>query len=1562
MQLNLIVASIQINLHRTNEILDELLVQHSCLYIPASADYEIFPFQIIPYCLSRWSTTWLNIEADHYDKRLTFIELYALNITGEQLLTWSAPIDIIEDYEFYRNEISSSDDTQSEFSSKVFHNCTPSRFGPLCQYALDMNNSPFLSLEELVNSFYQQTYQPTTLTCYIHLTCQRGSTMMCLDWTEICDGEINCLNNGVDEENCWQIQINECKDDEYRCFNGQCISKIFAHDNSHVYECLDLSDELVSPMLMFPHFAVVPTFFITDIQCSARLAGMNTRLTSSCVPRRHTLLKEAMLFDTPVTLSKPCWLAFQCTMKILEKSNPICLKLCPNTICTQTINETCPDLLFVPYEGFVFGHLQLAYLKNAILNVSMPSLPQYICYNDQLCHGFRSNVTVLKFDSKTCRRFEDFPLQKPSILSYFNWIDMILQIIYQQLYHCNTILYNSSLVCDSSTMYRCRNSSKCISQFQLCDYTYDCAYKDDEQCSLTNEICSTYGSISLFKCPTTNKCVSLKKVKDRFCDCGRDQYGLCDDENSVYHMIRKQISFPTVCDGYTELAPVLIDGRNETDETECAHWQCDNTYTRCDGIWNCFNGADEVDCHFLSTFRECPPKHHVCISLTTYEYICLPLKKAHDRQVDCVAGIDEPQLCRDTNYQLANEQFYCQNHSDESCTSLGQLCHEKKECFFGSHEFLCPNIEGDDGKLPNVTSLSNFLHERLNDERKRSIVYFSLANSHQSTRQITPDRKIPDISSLFPVTGEEYDQRCHRGLPLQVWLNKNSAEKACLCPPSFYGDMCQYQNQRVSLTLKFQTYSAWRQTLFAMIISLIDDSDERVIHSVEHLTYLYTEHCEKKFNLYLLYSTRPKLSSRIYSIHIDIYEKLSLAYHGSHLIPLQYPFLPVHRIALQIQILHPTALHRCSITRCTHGRCVVYANRGDQDLTFCQCYQGWTGKYCTIQHSCKCSFDSLCIGVTGTNRSICVCPRNKWGPRCLLHSTHCQRNPCRNHGQCISMNDEIMSDKEFICICPKGFSGKQCEVVDNKLIFSFEENVYFPQRILIYFIEIQSGGPPINGSIFRTIGPYEKTIIIYWTHPYHIVLVEYFDKNLYLLSVAHTWNQSSTLIRTFNFSNRCYHLSEVFNDTLMQLHLLRRIKYYHLPCQLTPLKIPCFYDDTHFCLCYNHGHDHRVANCFEFSYTTKHDCYDQSSCENQAQCIQDQPICPKTSKCVCPKCFYGQRCQFSFNLFDLSLESILSYHIQPHVSIRYQPSLIQFNIALTMIISITGFINGILSLITFQSKGTRKVGSGIYLFASTITTMVAILIFALKFFIFLFVQISSITNRSFLTFQCRSMDFFLRITLNMTQWLYACVAIERVMTIIKGTNFYTQRSKQMSKYVIGFLMIFMIITTIHDPIHRRLFYDVHDDDDQKRIWCIVTYSSALQLLNLLINIFHFVVPFGINFISAIIIMTRTGCKQRTRHAIDRRFIYKQFQQHFHLFFAPIVLALLAFPRLSILFKSICLTFNTDPWLITCGYYISFIPLTLSFILFIIPSKLYRTQFLIAVNHYRRRLQIRIHPI
>jgi uncharacterized membrane protein (DUF485 family) len=85
---------------------------------------------------------------------------------------------------------------------------------------------------------------------------------------------------------------------------------------------------------------------------------------------------------------------------------------------------------------------------------------------------------------------------------------------------------------------------------------------------------------------------------------------------------------------------------------------------------------------------------------------------------------------------------------------------------------------------------------------------------------------------------------------------------------------------------------------------------------------------------------------------------------------------------------------------------------------------------------------------------------------------------------------------------------------------------------------------------------------------------------------------------------------------------------------------------------------------------------------------------------------------------------------------------------------------------------------------------------------------------------------------------------------------------------------------------------------------------------------------------------------------------KQFQQHKHLLTAPIVLVILALPRLIITFASKCMKSSNDSWLFLVGYFISFIPSMVTFVVFVVPSTFYMKEFRKTVSQYRTNIQRR----
>ncbi len=176
-------------------------------------------------------------------------------------------------------------------------------------------------------------------------------------------------------------------------------------------------------------------------------------------------------------------------------------------------------------------------------------------------------------------------------------------------------------------------------------------------------------------------------------------------------------------------------------------------------------------------------------------------------------------------------------------------------------------------------------------------------------------------------------------------------------------------------------------------------------------------------------------------------------------------------------------------------------------------------------------------------------------------------------------------------------------------------------------------------------------------------------------------------------------------------------------------------------------------------------------------------------------------------------------------------------------------------------------------------------------------------------------------------------------------------------------MIIIIGTCIHDPISRRLIDEESNDDNNiKRIWCIASYRPALQVYDYVIHTFHFFGPFLVNLISAIILITKKSRQQSTiqTQRSYKKILREQFREHKHLLTAPVVLVILTVPRLILTFVSKCMKSTGDSWLFLIGYFITFIPSTVTFVIFILPSKFYKKEFRKSFHRLRSTVQQLLH--
>ncbi|CAF0816846.1 unnamed protein product [Adineta steineri] len=494
------------------------------------------------------------------DDYLTFDELYRLNVTSHEILIWSSSIDLAEQYEYYLSQ-----PTQSNLSNEKFFNCTQPWFGSQCQYSLEINEGVLVP-KSFETALTDDIFDGT---CYILLECDRGGPSICLDWREICNGRIDCLNDGIDEIECFSLEINKCNENEYRCHNGLCIPKLFLEMDSYEAQCLDRSDYLVN--FFCPRFY----FNFNLFECQEFICrpdegkfscgdGQCVEDFGQCKTNRHLLLAQSV--SVQGNLSYECWISMVCLTKIMDKiENMSCNEFIQSSKIIEQL-KSCKFPLQFPIIPVLYGHVRFLYHPKGIdnINVTLPLKPDYICYDEQLCDFL---TPTFRHENLTCRSGDQMNLTMNAALTTWK---SIIDSIKPYFDGCITQHYQ---IIDSyhSSLYHCKDSSKYISKYRILDGTSDCFLKDDEQ-ALSELSCSLNQTFQ-FQCPNEKQCRSPLFPKS-----------ICSSPMQINY---DDIPFYEICDRIKDSPVVLIGGRNHSDETDCEDWQCNNINTRCDGFRNC---------------------------------------------------------------------------------------------------------------------------------------------------------------------------------------------------------------------------------------------------------------------------------------------------------------------------------------------------------------------------------------------------------------------------------------------------------------------------------------------------------------------------------------------------------------------------------------------------------------------------------------------------------------------------------------------------------------------------------------------------------------------------------------------------------------------------------------------------------------------------------------------------------------------------------------------------------------------------------------------------------------
>ncbi|CAF1251562.1 unnamed protein product [Adineta ricciae] len=341
-------------------------------------------------------------------------------------------------------------------------------------------------------------------------------------------------------------------------------------------------------------------------------------------------------------------------------------------------------------------------------------------------------------------------------------------------------------------------------------------------------------------------------------------------------------------------------------------------------------------------------------------------------------------------------------------------------------------------------------------------------------------------------------------------------------------------------------------------------------------------------------------------------------------------------------------------------------------------------------------------------------------------------------------------------------------------------------------------------------------------------------------------------------------------------------------------------------------------------------------------------------------CRVGGPCNVRVKSIGLTLDDILRLEVNRNMAMHDQSFLIKISGALTVLVFIAGFLNSACSVLTFQNPKSRTVGCGLYLLASSLTSIFTIIMFTIKFWFVVVTQMNTSVPQSALRGGCKSIKTLLKLFFYSDAWLNACVAAERAVSVYQGVGFDKEKSKRWTRRIIFILPIVIMSSIIHELLHRQVFtHEIKGEQSvgknasisgkivtKQYFLCITSYSQSLQDYNTAILFIHLLGPFIVNLLSALFIIiggARRRAEAQKKHTLSQH-IREQWNEHKQLVISPIILVLLSTPRLVISLLSECTDVSRHTWLYLSGYFISFIPSILVFAVFVLPSNSYWKTF------------------
>lgn len=327
--------------------------------------------------------------------------------------------------------------------------------------------------------------------------------------------------------------------------------------------------------------------------------------------------------------------------------------------------------------------------------------------------------------------------------------------------------------------------------------------------------------------------------------------------------------------------------------------------------------------------------------------------------------------------------------------------------------------------------------------------------------------------------------------------------------------------------------------------------------------------------------------------------------------------------------------------------------------------------------------------------------------------------------------------------------------------------------------------------------------------------------------------------------------------------------------------------------------------------------------------------------------------------YAFSLDAMLGREILQNLSIVDQPLIIKIALIIFVMMISIGFISNSLSWITFKQPKVREFGCGLYLFCLPIIGQLGLTGVAGRFFYFLCTQIYNVDNHLAARWSCISLEYVTTVSTMLFDLLTACIAVERSVNIIKGTSFKKADSVWWAKCIILVLIIILTASAWHEIFIRHII------DDPRAIsrhtWCVVMFPwKWLESYRLTINLINLIIPSLINLIATLFLLHKSTKMKQTLSKDKKKkttyFIILKKQLPFY--GSPFGIVIFSLIRLIFLFTLTCIKYQWQKYLYLIAYFISFLPFVATFPIFILPAKIYKTEFKNVITYAAKKLKQR----